>query len=142
MRAWRAANPEASAAASRRRNEAVKADPERLARYREHHAHWKRQRYRTHRSEVRRHHRNSYLRTTYGIEPEEYDRRLAEQGDRCAVCPATEPGRGKKYFPVDHCHETGRIRGLLCDRCNRAIGLLRDDPDLLETAARYLRAAG
>lgn len=140
MRAWRAANPEKAAAADKRRAAAVKANPERLEQSRATHARWKRQRYQTHREDVRRHQRNSYLRCTYGIEPEEYDAMLEAQGGHCAICPATEPGGGKAFFPVDHCHVTGRKRGLLCDRCNRGIGLLGDDVEVVESAASYLRA--
>ena len=62
--------------------------------------------------------------------------------NRCAICgePETAVSRtGRpKSISVDHDHDTGRIRGVLCDRCNRALGYLRDNPDLLRRAADYL----
>lgn len=84
------------------------------------------------------------LRETYGITVEDYDRMLAEQNGVCAICRQDEPtahGRTGTRFrlSVDHDHETGRVRGLLCQKCNRAIGLLNDDPDRLAAAIAYLR---
>ncbi|WNI19174.1 endonuclease VII domain-containing protein [Actinacidiphila sp. ITFR-21] len=77
----------------------------------------------------------------YGITVEDYERLLQEQGGVCAICkkPETSARQGKVIqLPVDHCHATGRVRGLLCHRCNRAIGLLGDDIDLLKAAIGYL----
>lgn len=80
-----------------------------------------------------------------GLTPEDYDRILAEQGGRCAICPATDPGKvGRTYsgkFAADHCHKTGQSRGLLCHKCNMGLGLFCDDPDLLLAAAKYLTDA-
>lgn len=139
MREWRRKNPEASRAHSRRRDEGVKADPERAARYRERRNEWMRQRRITHQDEIRRWNRESYLRNKFGLEPEDYQRLLAAQDGRCAICRTDRPGGAKKHFPVDHCHETGAVRGLLCDRCNRALGLFGDDVEILLKAAEYLR---
>mgnify|MGYP001579814135 CR=1 FL=1 len=66
---------------------------------------------------------------------EQFARLTAIHGDRCMVCGE---GNGKHRLAVDHDHETGRIRGLLCHRCNTALGLFRDDPRLLARAANYL----
>jgi hypothetical protein len=87
------------------------------------------------------------LENTYGITSEEYQRLLAEQRGVCAICHQDEPnehGRtGTKFrLAVDHCHDTGRVRGLLCQKCNRAIGLLNDDADLLRKAIGYLERGG
>lgn len=87
------------------------------------------------------------LKNTYGITHEDYQRLLDEQGGVCAVCGEDEPnehGRtGTKFrLAVDHCHDTGRVRGLLCQKCNRAIGLLRDDSGLLRKAIDYLERGG
>jgi hypothetical protein len=73
----------------------------------------------------------------------EYNALLREQGGVCAVCGKDEPnahGRTGKQFrlAVDHCHQTGAVRGLLCQKCNRAIGLLGDDPALMRKAISYL----
>lgn len=86
---------------------------------------------------------NWALKNTYGISREEYDRMMTEQDGRCAICGLDEPnshGRtGTKFrLSVDHCHDTGRVRGLLCQKCNRAVGLLGDDIDLLKKAIDYL----
>lgn len=83
------------------------------------------------------------LANTYGITPEEYTQRLEAQGGVCAICGLEEPnehGRTRTRFrlAVDHCHTTGRVRGLLCQKCNRAIGLLHDNTDLLRKAIGYL----
>jgi len=82
--------------------------------------------------------RKSLLKRCYGLTLADYDCLLEAQGRSCAICKCTENG-SKEYLAVDHDHETGEIRGLLCDKCNSGIGFLRDDPDLVEAAARYLR---
>ena len=82
--------------------------------------------------------RRSYLKRTYGITVEQYDEMLASQGGVCAVC-GREP-RDDISLHVDHDHETGAIRGLLCFRCNNSLGDLGDDPDLLRRAAAYIEA--
>jgi hypothetical protein len=87
----------------------------------------------------------SKLKRLYGITVEDYYRMLDEQGGGCAVCGAKTPGmrhyskNGRiEKFRVDHCHATGRVRGLLCNSCNRAIGLIRDDPEIASRIADYL----
>lgn len=78
------------------------------------------------------------LRHRYGLEPEEYAQLLEIQGGVCAICHR-DPNDSKETLAVDHCHQAQVIRGLLCDRCNRGIGLLGDDPANLEAAAEYIR---
>lgn len=81
------------------------------------------------------------LRESFGLSLEEYQKMHDEQGGRCAICdsPETETRNGKvKMLAVDHCHGTGRVRGLLCSPCNQAIGKLRDDPAIIRRAADYL----
>ena len=65
-----------------------------------------------------------WLRKRYGITPAEYSAILEAQGGHCAACPEAENG-GKRLY-VDHDHETGAVRGLLCQKCNSALGLLGD----------------
>jgi hypothetical protein len=72
----------------------------------------------------------------YGITEDDYNRMLDEQGGRCAICATDEPG--KKSWCIDHDHETGAVRGLLCSLCNVGIGNLRDDTDILRSAVSYL----
>jgi hypothetical protein len=86
------------------------------------------------------------LRTKYGITPEQYDAMNEAQGGLCAICgkPETHAHKrlpGVRKLAVDHCHNTGKVRGLLCAICNRAIGLLGDDASLLRRAAEYLERA-
>lgn len=81
------------------------------------------------------------LRRVYGITGEQYERLLCQQDFRCAVCrrPAAESRNGCLH--VDHSHETGAIRGLLCNKCNLGLGLLDDDPAILRAAMTYLSGA-
>lgn len=74
----------------------------------------------------------------YGITMIQYLEMLKSQDNKCKICNRTDVQTGKK-LAVDHCHETGRIRGLLCSKCNQAVGLLNDDPVLAENLTRYLR---
>jgi hypothetical protein len=80
------------------------------------------------------------LKLKYGITPEDYNFMLEGQNNVCAICD--KPEVQNKRMAVDHCHETGKVRGLLCSMCNTAIGKLNDDPNLLDKAAKYLRAHG
>lgn len=85
----------------------------------------------------REHARRTLLKMRYGISVEKYDEMLADQGGVCAVC-RRPPWRIR--LGVDHDETTGRIRGLLCDPCNRAIGHLAHDPQVLQRAIDYLVA--
>lgn len=76
------------------------------------------------------------LKSKYGISPEEYEAIMERQGGTCAVCGGTMPNGNK--LAVDHDHISGRVRGLLCVKCNRALGLVDDDPDWLRKLAAYL----
>jgi hypothetical protein len=82
--------------------------------------------------------RRCQLKMQYGITPEQYDEMLIAQDGKCEICKTDKPTGKWKVFAVDHCHKTGNIRGLLCNECNRGMGLLRDDPELLIKAAEYL----
>ncbi len=73
----------------------------------------------------------------YGISEDEYAELLRGQAGVCAVCLAEPKGMA---LCIDHNHETGAIRGLLCSRCNGAIGMLKEDPKLFASALEYLRA--
>ncbi len=80
--------------------------------------------------------RNSTLKAFYGINQAEYDALFERQGCRCAACKTTD--NGKRRWSVDHDHETGRIRGILCLKCNTALGMLNDSPYLLTALLQYL----
>jgi Recombination endonuclease VII len=79
------------------------------------------------------------LKHLYDITPEQYAAMLERQGGVCAGCG--EPPTAKKRLHVDHCHKTRRIRGLLCNGCNRAIGFLNDSPERARKLAAYLDAS-
>lgn len=85
------------------------------------------------------------LRTKFGLTEEAYASMLAGQLGLCAICgqPETNNGRSGAVKPlaIDHDHKSGKVRGLLCDNCNQALGRMEDDPERLEAAARYLRGA-
>jgi Recombination endonuclease VII len=80
----------------------------------------------------------SYLRK-YGITLVQYEEMLRAQGGVCALCKV--PGKMGKYdkLDVDHDHETGRVRGLLCITCNHALGVLGDNSAALERALAYVK---
>lgn len=71
-------------------------------------------------------------RTVYGLTEDEYAQMLREQDNRCAICRRSRP------LEVDHCHGNGHVRGLLCGKCNSALGYLGDDPEVIQRAAQYL----
>ena len=89
--------------------------------------------------------RDNYMREydlfkSYKISLEEYEKMLKEQNNSCKICEShidNLKDKRKKNFCVDHCHTTGKIRGLLCDSCNKAIGFFNDDISLLKKAILY-----
>lgn len=74
----------------------------------------------------------------YGLTQAAYDVILSAQNGRCAICYTETPGGRGETWHIDHCHETGMVRGLLCHQCNVGIGHMRDDPNLMVRAATYL----
>lgn len=76
------------------------------------------------------------VRRKYGLEPGEYDKMLAAQYGRCAIC-GNKPVTIR--LAVDHDHVTGKVRGLLCKRCNRALGLWEGDVDKMYSLIAYVR---
>ena len=94
-----------------------------------------RQRYANTRSAEAQH--DSSLRARYGFGRDIYLLLLDWQDGRCAICGADECRTGRR-LAVDHCHKTGRIRGVLCGDCNVALGRLQDDPVRALAAANYL----
>jgi hypothetical protein len=80
--------------------------------------------------------RRCALKSAYGMTIEDYDEMLVKQGGVCLICSSEANGRGRLH--VDHNHETDAIRGLLCSKCNTALGLFGDDAKLIRKAAKYL----
>lgn len=82
--------------------------------------------------------RERHLVRKYGVDLSAYNALLEKQGGKCAICDAPEKQQFKGVFHVDHCHTTGRVRGLLCRGCNHMLGVVRDDPKILQRAIDYL----
>lgn len=72
----------------------------------------------------------------YGLTPESWDALFVEQGRACAACLTDTPT--KIGWVVDHCHDTNRVRGILCSKCNTASGMVKDNPATLRALAGYL----
>lgn len=85
---------------------------------------------------------SNYLKRNYGIDVETYDKMLKDNGKVCGICGSEgflmNPERHKARLVVDHCHISGKVRGLLCHNCNRALGLFKDSTKNLEKALNYL----
>lgn len=109
VREWRERNPEKYREGQRR--------------YREEHGERRRERDRA-----------GHLSRTYGLTPADYDFLVSVQGGRCAICDKAD----SKGLHVDHDHRTGLVRGLLCGRCNKGIGLVDEDLGRLDAAKSYL----
>jgi hypothetical protein len=77
------------------------------------------------------------LRKNYGLTLEQYNEMLEVQGGRCAICGVLQT-EVKMTFRVDHDHTTGKVRGLLCHKCNVSLGLMNDNPEILQNAIKYL----
>lgn len=80
--------------------------------------------------------KDAELKRLYGININTYLEMLKDQGDVCKICK--QECKTKYSLSVDHDHKSGKVRGLLCNRCNRAIGMFEDNPNLLRLAAQYI----
>jgi len=78
------------------------------------------------------------LKNRYGIDLVEYNRMFLSQEGCCLICEVHQSKLNKK-LSVDHCHNTGRVRGLLCYKCNTIIGLANDNTKTLQSAINYLK---
>lgn len=77
--------------------------------------------------------RRNHLRRKYGMTPDDYERMYQSQSGLCAICEDWH-----ERLAIDHDHETGKVRALLCDKCNKGLGSFRDNPDHLSVAAQYV----
>ena len=82
--------------------------------------------------------RMRFLERKFGMTYDDFCEKERSQGGVCAICGKFETHRRGQRLCVDHDHETGQVRGLLCHHCNTALGLLGDDVSNLEAAIRYL----
>jgi hypothetical protein len=90
-----------------------------------------------HPEKVKEQKRRGHLKNTFNITIDDYNKIFADQNGYCAICRLHQSNFTKR-LAVDHCHTTGKVRGLLCSKCNTAIGSLNDDIDILENAKQYL----
>ena len=81
--------------------------------------------------------RRRHLRDKYGMSIQDYDRMLQAQGGLCKICQ--EPPRIRSFLVVDHCHKSGKVRALLCQPCNIALGYFQDNIPRVLAAAAYLQ---
>lgn len=84
-------------------------------------------------------HKCYVLRRTYGISLEEYNAILLAQGGACGICKSATVGNCGRRLYVDHNHETGKVRGILCGKCNSVLGFVSDTPGILEAAIDWLK---
>lgn len=86
-------------------------------------------------------HKQNWLRYTlknkFDISVEQYEKMLKEQNGACVICKQPEANR-RQRLSVDHDHETGKVRGLLCQRCNSIIGMALENIEVLESAIQYI----
>lgn len=87
----------------------------------------------------KRKYRSQDLKYKFGLTADDYDKMLAEQGGVCLICKQHRIASNKYHMVIDHCHETGKVRGVLCNWCNRGIGLFQDKESWLLSAIDYLK---
>jgi hypothetical protein len=80
--------------------------------------------------------RNRTIKWKYGITSEEYETLVFKQNNLCAIC---DKPNNEQRLDIDHNHETGKVRGLLCHQCNLAIGCFKDNIEFMKKAIKYLR---
>lgn len=109
------------------------------------HREWRRRNAEAHRATVKRYRTSAkgaattharLLRAKYGLRPDDFERMLSEQGSACAICREAFADNAPPC--IDHCHDTGRVRGLLCRACNAALGGFGDDSAIVTAALAYL----
>ncbi len=83
--------------------------------------------------------RNTNIKNSYGISLNEYERKLIEQANKCAICRKEHVDEKGKRLHIDHNHKNNKIRGLLCQHCNNGLGCFKDDIVFLKSAILYLR---
>lgn len=130
---YRRSNPEKIREINRRSHERAKEDPERLLKLRAYQQ--------TYRERNRQLLSDKDRQRKFGISRQEYAELFHKQNGVCAICNNAETATrmGKiKALAVDHCHDTGMVRGLLCSDCNTGIGKLKEDPEILRAALQYL----
>lgn len=108
-----------------------------MAQTKEQHTAYMREYRRMNKNDVNGKERARKLKQRYGVSAEDWQIMFDNQAGCCAICN-THQSDLTKTLCVDHCHSTGKVRGLLCDRCNKCIGSFEDNIDLLDNAKSYL----
>lgn len=93
-----------------------------------------RERYLANRDHVLANSKKNHLLRNYGLTQEDFNKMFKDQDGRCAICFK----ESDRTLHVDHCHDTGKIRKLLCSPCNQAIGLFKEDQVIMASAIEYL----
>ena len=88
--------------------------------------------------EQKEYERTAKLMAKYGLTHEDYLRLLKEQDGKCAICRTDNPRQRSEHFHIDHNHETGEIRGLLCSPCNQGLGYFQENVEVMAKAIAYL----
>ena len=99
---------------------------------------WRKQNNEMNLDDHKRRTRNSNLKRKFGITLGDYEDMLFGQGGKCLICG--EEQHGNKELSVDHDHKTGKIRSLLCSRCNTFVGYIESNPDLLPNVIEYIKS--
>lgn len=131
---YRRLNPDRVREISRRSNEKRRSNPEVVIKIREYQ--------KLYRESNKEKLRDAERQRKFGITKQKYAELFLSQNGVCAICEKPETATRKgvvKALAVDHCHETGKIRGLLCSDCNTGIGKLKEDRKILISAIRYLK---
>lgn len=79
------------------------------------------------------------IKARYGLTLEQYEKLVSDHNSNCAICGSqNSQALHHKKLHIDHCHKSGKVRGLLCHKCNMMLGFAKDNPDILRKAAQYL----
>lgn len=134
-----AKNPEREKA---RRQEYYRQNRERILADRRRYSQENKDKIRAYRQRTKSERRHYFRALIYGIPKEQFLALFEAQGGACAICSRALELEGPRSDQphLDHCHETGKVRGILCVKCNAGLGQFKDNPASLERAASYLRA--
>ena len=83
--------------------------------------------------------RERKLKRFYNMTLEDYDNLMASQNSKCKICSKDAADERNKNLVIDHCHDSGKVRSLLCDRCNRTLGVLEENVDLMMKMMQYIK---
>lgn len=86
--------------------------------------------------------KHARLMSAFGMSLDQFNAMMESQGNSCAICGYSDMSNPKVFPHVDHCHSTGKVRGILCSNCNMALGKFKDDTSRLYSAISYLASHG